>query len=88
MAPAMNIFATERPVIHAMIIMVLLGGMIIPTVELVALIATEKDSSYPLRFISGMRMPPTDAASATEEPDTPASSMLVTTDTHPRPPGS
>lgn len=87
MAPAKNIFATDKPVIHEIIIIVLLGGIIIPTTELAALIAAEKEEVYPLSFISGIKILPTPAASAVEEPDTPAINMFETTETKASPPG-
>ena len=41
-APAIKSLATDRLVIAEMTIMVLLGGMMMPTTELVALMAAEK----------------------------------------------
>src|SRR5699024_10741370 len=88
MIPARNISATDKLANQAIIIIVLLGGIIIPTTELVALIAAENDDPYPFCFISGISTLPTEAASATDDPETPAMPILVTTETQPKPPGN
>jgi hypothetical protein len=68
--------------------MVLLGGIIMPTTEVVALIAAENDLVYFCFTISGIRILPVEAASATDEPDTPAIIILTTTETQPNAPGN
>jgi len=77
---------TEAFAIEASNTIGILGGIRIPMVEEVALIATEYSLSYPALFIVGIRMEPNPEASATEEPDTPAKIILPTIDTEASPP--
>src|SRR5690625_4429519 len=68
--------------------MTLLGGIITPTTEAEAFNAAENEEGYPFFFISGINSPPTAAASAAAEPDTPAIPIFVTTETEANPPGT
>lgn len=48
----------------------MLGGIIGPITEELAVTATEKSSSYPSLTMAGIRAPPIAEVSATAEPDT------------------
>src|SRR5699024_1605663 len=87
-APARNISPTDNFDNQAIIIMTLLGGIITPTTEAEAFNAAENEEGYPFFFISGINTPPTAAASAAADPDTPAITILVTTETADNPPGN
>ena len=65
----------------------MLGGMITPITEEQAVMATEKLVPYPCFFIAGIINEPIPAASAVDEPEIPANSMLTITLTCPNPPG-
>ena len=56
----------------------MLGGIIGPITEELAVTATEKSSSYPSLTIAGISAPPMAEVSATAEPDTPAKNMEAT----------
>src|SRR5699024_1008459 len=87
-APARNISPTDNFDNQAIIIMTLLGGIITPTTEAEAFNAAENEEGYPFFFISGINTPPTAAASAAADPDTPAIPIFVTTETAASPPGN
>jgi len=55
----------------------MLGGIMIPMVEEAAVIAALTSLGYFFLIISGMRMLPMDAVSATEEPDIPPNIILA-----------
>jgi len=59
----------------------MLGGMMGPMVPATALTAQAKLFEYPWAVIVGIMMVPIAAASATDEPDTPAMIMFTTTTT-------
>ena len=61
-------------------IIVMLGGMIAPMVPAHATSAAAKPGLYPWSFIAGTRIDPIADVSATDDPETPANTMLDTTD--------
>ena len=96
MLPAINSPGTtpakKSPPIEADIrppqtIIMMLGGIITPITDEQAVSATEKLESYPCFFMAGIINEPIPAASAVEEPEIPAKSMLTTTFTWASPPG-
>ena len=87
MIPAMKRPPMETDISPPHTTIMMLGGMITPITEEHAVMATEKLESYPCFFIAGIISEPIPAASAVDEPEIPANSMLTTTLTCPSPPG-
>ena len=74
MAPPINKSLTETPTLGSEIIlanriMVMLGGMMGPRPPDAAIVAQEKDCSYPVLRISEIAIMPIPAATAAAEPD-------------------
>ena len=84
--PAANNDAIEISVALASTIIMILGGMIPPIVELTPVTAAEKAAGYPAFFMAGNTSAPTVAVSATTEPFMPAKNMLTRTLTWAKPP--
>ena len=84
--PAANKAAIEISVELASTIIMILGGIIPPMVELTPVTAAEKAGGYPAFFIAGKTSAPTVAVSATTEPFIPAKNILTRTFTCANPP--
>ena len=84
--PAANNAAIEISVELASTIIMILGGIIPPMVELTPVTAAENAAGYPAFFIAGKTSAPTVAVSATTEPFIPAKNMLTRTFTWANPP--
>ena len=77
--PAANNAAIEISVELASTIIIILGGIIPPIVELTPVTAAENAAGYPAFFIAGKTNAPTVAVSATTEPFIPAKNILTST---------
>ena len=77
--PAAKSNAMEISVEFARIIIMILGGIIPPIVELTPVTAAENAGGYPALFIAGITSEPTVAVSATTEPFMPAKNILTNT---------
>ena len=77
--PAANKDAIEISVALASTIIMMLGGIIPPIVELTPVPAAENAAGYPAFYIAGNTNAPTVAVSATTEPFMPAKNILTRT---------
>ena len=77
--PAKNNLLTETPTIIAYIIIGILGGMMIPITEEIAVTLAAFSFEYPPLIIMGISRGPRAAVSATAAPDIPAKNIEATT---------